>query len=530
MLMTRNKFFSLVLLLAVSGVSWAQINFGSWGRVVITPLAFSGDYSAASAATSTWGDAPYISFSANGKAPSGNIGFNIDFDFGYDLEKNGYNIVGDNAKVWVYPLGLLVPDQYSMLKLVAGRFMEDELRGKIGATEFGSWVLPNGSKDEDNIFTRLKATAGAYARLEPLKWLDSPWNGLTLHAVFGSNSLGAFGNRLRAILNLYNNEANDTGKATPGGWIYEESGVYKENGGENRDTTAKDVFKAGQYALGYRIPSVGLARFQYLGNNRNVWRLDSLPNGAIVSTQHDIERKLVTGIDRGNADVIEFAFLYDGLDGLKVDVGAKLPLEYTTNGIFEVIPPIFFGRTESALTSVKDDEYSVQLPKVISLGVNWTPSFLSRLNIVSRFDYSFGGKMEQTKKDRDYSLNETGSSFNVWLVPSYKIIPILTLGLDLGMEIKQTDNLIKNGKPYSDYEGFIVKDSNGKETNPTEWNDFGVAPWVELQVGGGKVRTGVVIMLPGSPRYKADTNVGRVNYKFKGDPVISVPISITYSF
>jgi len=532
--MIQRKFiFGLTMLLLVTASSWAQIDFSSWGRVVITPLAFSDKYSSVSAATSTWSDAPYISFSANGKAPSGNIGFNIDFDFGYNLNATGdggsYNIVGDNAKVWVYPLGLLVPAQFNMLKLVAGRFNEDELRGKVGATEFGSWILPNGSKDEDNIFNRFKASAGAYVRLEPLKWLDSSWNGLTLHAAFGSNFLGATGNRLRAILNLYNNEANDTNQ-NPGGY-YEDSSIYNLNGGENRDTTAMDVFKAGQYALGYRIPQVGLIRFQYLGNNRNVWRLRSLPSGAI-SDQDDVERPLVTGIDGGtrlkNADVIEFAFLYDGdlngdgISDLKVDAGVKLPMEYTSTGVFEVIPTIYFGRPEGSLMSTKDEKYSVQLPTVVSLGINWTPSFHNELNIIARFDCSFGGKIEKISAGNP-SLNETGASFNAWLVPSYKVTPNIKVGLDLGMEIKQPDNLTRDGTQYNDFLGF-------KEAKPTEWNDFGLAPWVEVNVGGGKVRTGVVVMLPGSPRFKTDSTAGRVNYKFKGDPVISIPISITYSF
>ena len=156
--MMQKKFLlSLSLLLLVSAVSWAQITFGSWGRVVVTPFAFSGEHSAVSAATSTWGDAPYISFTANGLAPSENIGFKIEFDFGYNLATNGYNIVGDNAFVWIKPLGWLVPEQFNMLRLVAGRFNEDELRGKIGATDFASWIVPNGSKDEDNLFTRFKA-------------------------------------------------------------------------------------------------------------------------------------------------------------------------------------------------------------------------------------------------------------------------------------------------------------------------------------------------------------------------------------
>ena len=514
--MKLNKLFlTLVIMVTVLAPSWAQIDFSSWGRLVITPIAFSKEYSAVSAATSTWGDVPRIGFSANGTSPSKNIGFNLDFDFGIDItNENKIAIVGDNAKAWIYPLGLLIPEHSSILKFVGGWFVEDELRGKIGATEFGSWVLPNGSKDEDNIFTRLKASAGAYMRLEPLEWWDSPWNGLTLHAVIGSNAIGANGNRLRAPLNLYNNEAN----ATEGSTVYNEGwGSYDGN----RNTSAKDVYRAGQYAVGYRLPDIGLFRAQFIGNNRNVRRLDSI---AQTGNLTDIEKTLITGIDRGdaqmNADVLEFAFLYDGYKDLRVDVGFKMPLEYDYDNTMTAIEDIFVGSTQKGEQNrIKGDTYTVQLAKVIALGVNWKPAFLSDLNIMTRIDYSFGRTIERSD---GRTKVETGSSFGFWLVPSYQIIDNLTVGLDFGMEIKEEDSITKDSEPHPvDY--------------PPEWTgitghkDFGFAPWMEISVGGGKVRTGVVIMLPGSPRFKSDVN-NKVTPKFLGDPVISVPISITYSF
>jgi hypothetical protein len=512
-----------ILLLAACIPGWAQITFSSWGRVVITPFSFTSsesqgeNYSAVSAATSTWGDAPYISFSANGKALSENIGFNIDFDFGYNVLNGNYNIVGDNAKVWLYPIGLALPNQKDLIKLVAGRFNEDELRGKIGATEFGSWVLPNGSKDEDNIFTRFKATAGAYAKLEPLAWLDSPWKGLSLHMVFGSNALGANGNNLRAPLNLYNNEANRTNG---------DSLSYNDGWGDydgDRRTSALDVYRAGQYALGYRIPDVGLFRFQFIGSNLELYRMDSL--GLNVNhARYDIVRRLVAGIDRSNnGGMLEFAFLYDGYEGLRVDAGFKLPLEYTTNLPIQVIPDIYVPELGFTVTGYqngrKGNEFVVQVPMVVALGANWTPAFLPGLNIMTRFDVSFGGKIEmKDAAESDRISLENGTVFNVWLVPSYKLNNIFTLGLDMGVDIHTGDTVFLNGDKRSEW----------KEVST--YNDFGVSPWVDLQLGGGRVRIGVVIMFPGSFRDKADGSGGYVTPKFLGDPVISLPISVTYSF
>jgi hypothetical protein len=517
---TKTFFLAILVLAGITIPAAAQITFSSWGRAVVTPLAFSGDYSAVSAATSTWGDVPSIGFSANGLSPSGNIGFNLDFDFGIDISNNNnIAIIGDNAKAWVKPLGLVLPEKYNMLKLTAGWFKEDELRGKIGATEFGSWLLPNGSKDEDSIFTRFNATAGAHFRLEPLKWLDSRWNGLTIQGAFGSNAIGADGNGLRAILNLYNNEANTTSSQPE--FLYDEIHVTWDG---DRKTKAADVYKAGQYAISYRIPDAGLARLQFIGSNRNVARWPTITSSGI---DKDIEKLLVAGINTGNpeksADVIEFAFLYDGFEGLKVDAGVKIPLKYTSTNTFVLYDRVFYGNVAQAITSKDTLDYEVQLPYNAALGATWNPSFLSSLNIMTRFNFSFGGKIEQEK---DGTSIENGFAFNAWLVPSYMVFPNFTVGLDLGIDMHGEDKVTYNGMPYNDEE------EAAKALAVSKYTDFGVGLWLELGVGGGRVRTGVVVMLPGEPRYKV-YRVGEVYYnnpKFLGDPVVSIPVSFTYSF
>jgi hypothetical protein len=517
----KTLLFAILILAGINTTVMAQITFSSWGRAVITPLAFSGEYSSVSAATSTWGDVPRIGFSANGLSPSGNIGFNLDFDFGIDItNNNNIAIIGDNAKAWVKPLGLVLPERFNMLKFTAGWFKEDELRGKIGATEFASWLLPNGGKNEDSIFTRFDASAGAHFRLEPLLWLDSPWNGLTIQGAFGSNAIGAPGNGLRAILNLYNNEANTTNSLNE--FLYNEN--HPTWDGE-RITSALDVYKAGQYAISYRIPDVGLARFQFIGSNLYAFRWPTVTSAGIST---DEQKLLVAGINAGSpdksADVLEFAFLYDGLDGLTVDAGVKIPLSYTTTIDFVVYDRVFYGNKAEAITSGQlRKEYTVQLPYSAALGLNWTPSFLSGLNIMSRFDMSFGGKIERTEEDISI---ENGLGLNAWLIPSYTIFPNFTVGLDLGIDVHARDKVVYNGAPYND------EDEAAEALAVSEYTDFGIGVWIELGVGGGKVRAGVVTMLPGKPRYKVYevSGVYYSNPKFLGDPVVSIPISFTYSF
>jgi hypothetical protein len=199
---TRYLLFVLFTVLAPS--LFAQITFSAWGRGVVTPLAISGDHSAVSAITYTSSDNPSIGFSVHGLAPSEKIGFRMDFAGGYNYSTSSINAgIGDNAKTWVKPV-----EQFT---LTAGFFKEEALRGKIGASEFGSWILPNGPKGEDNIFQRFDAFAGAHFRIDPLVSLKNPLlQGITLQGAFGSNAPGTPGSNMRAILNLFLNEDNNT--------------------------------------------------------------------------------------------------------------------------------------------------------------------------------------------------------------------------------------------------------------------------------------------------------------------------------
>jgi hypothetical protein len=505
----RKTVLALVVFLIVCASTEAQITFSAWGRAVITPLAFMGEHSATSAATSTWGDVPSISFSANGTAPSGNIGFNIDFDFGVDISTGSPAIIGDNAKAWVRPLGAILPKKFDMLKLTAGLFKEEEFRGKIGASEFASWLIYAGSPDEDNIFQRFDARAGAHFKLEPLTWWDSSWNGLNIQGAFGSNTLGAPGNNLRATKNLLNNEDNNT--------ISEQ---YDENNPQydgDRKMSAADVFKAMQIALGYRIPDVGLARIQYIGSNRNVfrWGEQGNTNGVVP-----LEKKLATGLQTNkDADIIEAAFLYNGMKGLIVDVGVKIPLKYTTETDFVVYPQVVGsdGVIYPEETNANNREYTIQLPYAAALGASWTPAFFDSLNLTARADFSFGGTKES---ESDSKKVEEGYILDIWFMPSYEIISNLKVGFDLGVYIHGRDTLTRNAPvPRA-------------QTDVSKYVDFGIGPWFELGVMGGRVRTGAVVMIPGSPRYRR--NSGSPTYEYSpiltGDPVISIPISFTYSF
>jgi len=501
--MKQIRYFAVLLLVCLTPSVFAQVTFSAWGRGVVTPIAFSGNHSAVSAITYTSSDDPSIGFTANGVAPSGKIGFRIDFASGYNYTNKAITAgVGDNAKVWVKP--------FEPFKLTAGFFKEEALRSKFAASEFNAWILPNGGKSEDNIFQRFDAFAGAHFQIDPFVTFDNlpMLQGITFQGAFGSNSLGTPGSNMRAILNLFINEDNSSL-----GTVYDDN--YSEYDGE-RVQSALDVFKAIQIAWGWKIPDIGLARIQFVGNNRPVYRWSEIGNSASIV---NVEKKLVFGMNTNrDYDFIQAAFLFDKLGDIKADLGVTIPLQYSTKSkSFEIYPRVVGsdGKPHNPVMNENEIEFTVQNPYVVALAANWTPGFLSALNIIARVDLSFGGKKESESK-----TVETGFGMNAWLMPSYAL-GTWKIGLDVGLEIHGRDNFTQAGIP-----------NNRTITDVSEYTDFGFALWSDLNFAGGRMRVGMSMMFPGSARYSYNESSATYKYspKYTGDPVFAIPISFTYSF
>jgi hypothetical protein len=464
---------------AVGAESWTDIfKLSAWGRAVVTPLAVSEGGSSVSAATGSSGSAPTIGFKVSGAAPGAKIGFDLDIGFEFLVEDDGTVsgdfAPGDNAKIWARP--------FDFLKLTAGWFTEDDFRGAVGNSMFTSWLLPNGGKAEDAIFTRFKAYKGAHVAIEPLFFVDSEWNGLIVEGAFGSNN-------------------------APTG-----SGTGDERANRNLlDLNAADVFRRMQVGVGYTIPEVGFFRIQFIGNNRTQLQTD-YTNSAGAESGQTLAYGLSTS---GDADVIEAAFKLTALEGLIVDIGAKVPFEYTTDTSFTEYPALY---PNDAQVTVDGMERIVQKPYCVSAAVDWAPSFFDSFNIIARVDASFGGTVEAPAQHKIFF----GADLGAWLLPSYRLGEDFKIGVDLGLEWKQRDQwqqpIGKEILSYTEGSGFF---------------DFGAGSWFEVSYKGGKIRTGVMVMIPGSERW-AYISGNASSYKFRrtfsGDPVVSFPISITYSF
>jgi hypothetical protein len=469
-----KKYIAALSVFLLTGISltaqtWTDnFKLSAWGRGVVTPYAFSGDDSSVSAATTTSGNYPRIGLTVAGTAPGKKIGFLADVNW-----DGGIPGVGDNANVWVKP--------FEFFTLTAGWFVADDLRGTIGTTEFASWLLPNGGKDEDGIFTRFQAKFGAHFKLEPLFWLDSDWNGLLIEGAFGSNvsPIGSNNGDIRANRNIVG-------------------------------LSAEDVYKGMQIGVGYKIPDIGFVRFQFIGNNRTQLAPD-YTNRAFSKGQIIAE-----GLSKsGDADVIEGAFRLSYIKGLNVEAGVKIPLEYTTDTSFLEYPAL---NPNIAVITDDGDERIVQKPYNLCLAVNWTPSFLEKLNVIARFDFSFGGQTEEP----GHHLVKFGTTIGAWVLPSYAITSNIKAGVDFGMETHAVDDWQQPiGRPRVE------------RTKGSDFTDIGIGPWIELSLGGGRIRTGPMIMIPGSERWMwvAGNSTGyEFRPAFSGEPVISLPISFTYNF
>ncbi|HCC36881.1 MAG TPA: hypothetical protein DEQ14_04310 [Treponema sp.] len=456
--MKKNGLLLAIVLLFAGFSAYADIELSAWGRAVVTPFAFSGDDSSVSAATNTWDERPRIGFSVQGISESERIGFIADLFWG-----GGVPGVGDNAKVWVRP--------FDFLKITAGWFNEDNLRGTVGNTEFTSWLLPKGGYDQDNIFTRFQATTGAHFSITPLE-------GLYIEAAFGSSAIpGSDEQSARSFSNIVNN-------------------------------TIEDVYKAIQVGAGYKIPEIGFARAQFVGNNRKQLR----PN---IYTGIEEGTILMRGLTKNrDSDVLEAAFQYSGLDGLNVDIGGKFPFEYETDTSVLMYPALG-NIPQQPVVNADKETVKVQEAYSVAIGAVWTPSFLDSLSILVRADMSFGGWKEMPGVYRI----ELAPTYNVWVNPSYRITSFVRAGLDIGLDIKGKDQWQEPiGRPREN------------RTVGSDHTDFGIGAWVELQVGGGTVKTGVLAMIPGNERWEYHADLAdKWKQVYSGDPIITIPISFTYS-
>jgi hypothetical protein len=229
---------------------------------------------------------------------------------------------------------------------------------------------------------------------------------------------------------------------------------------------SEDVYKSIQVGAGYEIAGIGLVRAQYVGGTNKI-----TPPG-----QGTEPTPPTTTYSR-----LEAAFRLTMVQGLDLDIGAKIPLPVSED--------------------IGSDTYTYQKPFTIAAGANFT---LGDLGILGRVDVNVG---EYYKSDSIDQV-DLASNINVHLVPSYYLAAIdAKLGVELGLEVigetKVDGKVTQITVPGEDDNGGV---------------NFGFGLWVDKSLGKGNVKTGIGYRIP-----------TKINNAPK-DGVLTLPVVITYSF
>jgi hypothetical protein len=245
-----------------------------------------------------------------------------------------------------------------------------------------------------------------------------------------------------------------------------------------------------QVGAGFTIANIGLIRAQYVGASY-IYGYTENTGWADIPWQ-----------DNTKARRIEAAFAFTGMEGLVVDVGAKIPLAFKTIEYTDAYSISKDGKTTPYSVRVEGDT-TYQAPYQVSLGAGYTAG---ALDVKGRVDAQFAGS---AKDDKNKTEDNLGLNINAHLTPSYNL-GFATAGLDVGFEFLGEDT-DKDGKvqPGTNAAGEAIKKEGGYR--------FGVGAWLRKAYGGASIKGGLGVHL------------GEV-HGTKEAMVISVPIIFDYSF
>jgi hypothetical protein len=253
---------------------FGEITFSGNGSATLVPFGarFGDPVETVAGNEVRWGNAgPRVQLVANGKNEAGTIGASV----AINADSGSFGL-DDNAKVWLKPHGIV--------KLTLGKFVEDDLRYKIGISGggFHNYVLyiRGDNLDESAFFSRFKSSGfGAHVALTP-----------------GDFYLGA------AVGSTYN----------------------KRSVAELREDGAADVWANAQIGAGYTIQNVGFVRLMFNGAR------PTEDDGTGVT-----DFQAAGAEATGRSPSFQVAFQLTAVKGLNIDVGGQIPLpyEYKSSGV-----------------------------------------------------------------------------------------------------------------------------------------------------------------------------------------------------
>ncbi|MHB9293867.1 hypothetical protein Holit_02986 [Hollandina sp. SP2] len=370
-----------VVLVVLAGAGFAEVTVSGQVDAVVMPLqviAPDGEDTliGAGVGRNGSGDAPRVRIGVVGGTEQVGINFKIQFNPKSSNSATDPRIgIDDFAEVWWKPV--------SQLKIEAGKFVNDTLRGKIGDDNWQRYTV--GMKNPDGMFTRFSSgNAGFMLGLTPIEPL---YIGVSVPSVVQftagfPDTVGSY----------YSYEGDTTPTAADADDFTKVGNVIH-------------TYEKIQAAVGYTIPNIGLFRVQYVGASH----ID--PEGLWTNPL--------------NVRRIEAAFAFTGMKGLVIDVGGKVPLAFDT---YENAKAYEWdndgdGKDNIPITHKVTGGTKYQAPFQVSLGAGYTAD---ALDIKGRVDAQFGA----SKKMDNYEKNP-GLDVNVHLWPSYNL-GFATAGLDVG--------------------------------------------------------------------------------------------------
>ncbi|MDR1467961.1 MAG: hypothetical protein LBT00_01565 [Spirochaetaceae bacterium] len=420
-----------------------SVTVSGYGKGAFTPIQYAGESKDASgnktaAQTYTglgasWGF-QYPSLGLTVNAGSETIGVHADVQF----DKTGI-AVGNNGYAYVKPFGFV--------SMKFGKYIDGTLGGKVGGTDFSTFVLPE--KGEDNIFTRFLSSENTSANA-------GYETSITVDGNSGKAEKGVllFLTPIKGLtlgLNL-----PSMGQAVSGANTFPWG---------DKQTAAEYVWGNAQATAGYAIEGVGLVRAQYVGVKNGVvnageWKLEDYVGGAPNSR-------------------VEAAFAYTGVQGLTLDVGGK-----------------YYLPTDGTYTDHGDVRSDYARGVVLALGAQYNGGGFGKgsYTIEGRVDGAFGGKYKVTPSGASSAQDaENGINLNAHLSPSYNL-GVCTIGGDFGFEL-QSDNKVGGTEDKAGY----------TRLGAGIWfqKDLGVAKYIKAGVGAALPYTdnadnehGIVISVP----------------------------------
>ena len=428
----------------------------------------------------------YLSFRA--ASPNGIFGM----AGGVALDSNAQRIIFPaNAKVWVQPL--------SWLKITMGRFEEDDLRYKIGApgSGFGNYeVYVRASQhDENAIFSRFKSNGfGTHITLTPIE-------GLYVGAAFGSVT----------------NSRSFT--------------AISEDG-------ALNVLKNAQIGTGYKIPNIGFARVQWIGE-LPFTSFEDFQAGRSNEYRNDIKninngtyQFLARDEWLANAAAVQGAFQLTAIQGLNVDIGISIPLLMKwTNTDLRTGHPI-------------DEVLWIEQKKPVIFGIGADLSRYKPWRVYGRVDIEMGGYRKIYKVDDPnlsasyenyYEDKKEGTDIFGSIFVSYDLPKNWVIGVDFVWDYRFNDEReaaiydTSFKTTWARGNGDNVGSSGERDPTltishtvgePNNYLDLGFGIWARWNVAGGDMRFAVTMKVPDVSNHGHDG----------AKPQLFIPIMFNYTF